>query len=66
MRRILMFSSSLSFAPTLPPDCEQDEIDRDISGRCFICGIDRFVFDQLGEGGNGFEEHITNDHNMWK
>jgi len=44
----------------------KDEIDRDISGRCFICGIDRFVFDQLGEGGNGFEDHITNDHNMWK
>ena len=44
----------------------KDEIDKDISGRCFICGIDRFEFDQLGDGGNGFQEHITNDHNMWK
>jgi hypothetical protein len=44
----------------------KDEIDRDISGRCFICGIDRFVFDQIGDGGNGFETHITEDHNMWK
>jgi hypothetical protein len=44
----------------------KDEIDKDISGRCFICGIDRFVFDQMGESGKGFKEHITDDHNMWK
>lgn len=29
---------------------------------CFICGIDRFTFDTKG---NGFEEHIRNDHWMW-
>lgn len=45
---------------------KKDEIDRDISGKCFICGIERFEFDQLGESGSGFEDHIKNDHNMWK
>jgi len=37
-----------------------------ITGRCFICGIDRFIFDQLSQEGNGFHDHIKNDHNMWK
>ncbi|KAL1529829.1 hypothetical protein AB1Y20_000761 [Prymnesium parvum] len=29
---------------------------------CFICGIDRFTFDNKGEG---FEHHVKKDHNMW-
>lgn len=46
---------------------KKDAVDKDISGRCFICGIDRFVLDQVGEAGkSGFGEHITNDHNMWE
>jgi len=42
------------------------EIDQEITGRCFICGIERFRFDQMSNGGTGFEEHIKNEHNMWK
>mmetsp|Transcript_19064 Transcript_19064/g.28050 ORF Transcript_19064/g.28050 Transcript_19064/m.28050 type:complete len:632 (+) Transcript_19064:2-1897(+) len=41
-------------------------IDDMITGRCFMCGIERFVFDQLSQEGNGFLDHIRNDHNMWK
>mmetsp|Transcript_17413 Transcript_17413/g.41155 ORF Transcript_17413/g.41155 Transcript_17413/m.41155 type:complete len:183 (+) Transcript_17413:3-551(+) len=37
-----------------------------ISGKCFICGIDRFIFDQASAGGNGFENHVSQDHNMWR
>jgi hypothetical protein len=40
----------------------------DIEGRCFICGIEKEIFDRALEGANGFEEHIkrrTGDHHMW-
>lgn len=45
---------------------KKELIDEMITGRCFICGIERFVFDQLSQEGNGFADHIQNDHNMWK
>ena len=42
---------------------------------CFICGLDRFTFDikskragrsmVIGNGEQGFERHIHEDHNMW-
>lgn len=32
---------------------------------CFICGIDKQVFDRASDEPNGFETHIKVDHNMW-
>lgn len=40
----------------------------DIENRCFICGIEKEIFDRALEGANGFQEHIkkrTGDHHMW-
>jgi len=37
-----------------------------ITGKCFICGVERYIFDQVSGGGNGFETHVEQDHNMWK
>lgn len=45
---------------------KKDQVESDIEGRCFICGIERFMFDQLSTEGNGFDNHVENDHNMWK
>ena len=45
---------------------KKEMVDEQITGRCFICGIERFVFDQLSHEVNGFEDHIKNHHNMWK
>lgn len=33
-----------------------------MENRCFICGIERYTFDRQAEG---FENHITKDHNLW-
>jgi len=35
----------------------------DLSEKCFICSIDRHVFQDIKE--NGFEEHVRNDHNVF-
>ncbi|RHY34707.1 hypothetical protein DYB32_000719 [Aphanomyces invadans] len=44
---------------------EREDLKRN---QCFVCGLPRDVFDnhymQLGIS-NGFEKHITEDHNMW-
>jgi hypothetical protein len=32
---------------------------------CFICGIDKQVFDRASPEPDGFSTHITIDHNMW-
>jgi inositol 1,4,5-triphosphate receptor type 3 len=37
----------------------------DTTEKCFICGIDKQVFDRLADGPDGFKEHIRLDHNMW-
>jgi len=29
---------------------------------CFICGLDRYVFDKNADG---FENHIERDHQLW-
>ncbi len=29
---------------------------------CFICGLERGVFDQFADG---FENHIKRDHHLW-
>jgi hypothetical protein len=32
---------------------------------CFICGIDKQVFDRASDEPDGFKTHIKVDHNMW-
>lgn len=36
----------------------------DTNNKCFICNIERHIFDKLPD--YGFARHIENDHNMWK
>ena len=36
--------------------------DLDTKNKCYICNIDRYVFDRYAEG---FEYHIEQDHNLW-
>lgn len=38
-------------------------LEDDVFGNCFICNISRDDFEAAGVS---FEEHIKNDHNMWK
>jgi hypothetical protein len=33
--------------------------------RCFICGIEGYRFEINSSDGNGFENHVKDDHNMW-
>jgi hypothetical protein len=42
---------------------ENEAIENDIESMCFICSIDRDEFEQAGVS---FEQHIKNEHNMWK
>ena len=44
---------------------EQARIKEDTEGVCFICGIDRQVFDRASTEPEGFKTHIKVDHNMW-
>lgn len=37
----------------------------DTTEKCFICGIDKQIFDRSSHQPNGFKTHITTDHNMW-
>lgn len=37
----------------------------DTTEKCFICGIDKQIFDRSSVLPNGFKIHITTDHNMW-
>ena len=60
-------TKSVVFIDTFAELREKKEmVDEQVTGRCFICGIERFVFDQLSHDVNGFEDHIKNHHNMWK
>lgn len=38
---------------------------RDTIGVCFICGIDKQIFDRASDKPDGFQTHIKLDHNMW-
>jgi hypothetical protein len=38
---------------------------RDTQEVCFICGIDKQVFDRASDEPDGFKKHIKIDHNMW-
>jgi len=40
----------------------QEKMLEEMKKKCFICSIDRTEFDRKG---NGFEDHIKNDHNQW-
>jgi len=42
---------------------EKKERDLDTTEKCFICGIDKSDFDQLG--GRVWQKHIADEHNMW-
>jgi len=44
---------------------EKNERTRDTEEVCFICGIDKQVFDRSANDPNGFKIHIRDDHNMW-
>lgn len=37
----------------------------DTVNKCFICGIEKQIFDRASDGTAGFRDHITSDHNMW-
>lgn len=37
----------------------------DTVGVCFICGIDKQVFDRASDKPEGFTTHVKLDHNMW-
>ena len=37
----------------------------DTTGVCFICGIEKQVFDRASDGVHGFGDHIKKDHHMW-
>eukprot|EP01059_Diplonema_ambulator_P003616 TRINITY_DN13321_c0_g1_i1.p1 TRINITY_DN13321_c0_g1~~TRINITY_DN13321_c0_g1_i1.p1 ORF type:complete len:2760 (+),score=851.69 TRINITY_DN13321_c0_g1_i1:58-8337(+) len=40
-------------------------IDDDQQSKCFICGMERSVFDREAGTQGGFEHHYKNEHNMW-
>jgi hypothetical protein len=37
-------------------------MEEDMNNKCFICAIDRSVFEKNSEVGGGFESHIENEH----
>ena len=41
---------------------EKIENQKDQTGKCFICDIDRGMLERVG---SGFEEHTANEHHMW-
>jgi len=41
------------------------ERQHDTTEKCFMCGIDKQVFDRASKVPNGFKIHIRLDHNMW-
>ncbi len=41
---------------------ENQMLDEDNQNRCFMCGIQRDVFERQGYD---FEQHIFHDHNLW-
>jgi len=43
----------------------QAAIKEDTEGVCFVCNIDRQVFDRASTEPEGFKTHIKVDHNMW-
>lgn len=33
-----------------------------MKSRCFVCGLDRYIFEKNADG---FENHIERDHQVW-
>jgi len=44
---------------------DKNERMRDTEGLCFICGLEKQVFDRAAQDPKGFQIHIKQDHNMW-
>jgi hypothetical protein len=44
---------------------DKNEILRDTTEICFICGISKQVFDRASDEPDGFNTHVKIDHNMW-
>ncbi|KAJ1490986.1 hypothetical protein T484DRAFT_3262606 [Baffinella frigidus] len=45
---------------------EQNEnLVEELENKCFVCGLERYKFEMMSIDGNGFEDHVKNDHNMW-
>jgi hypothetical protein len=42
---------------------ESEELEEDLTSRCFVCSINRDEFEQVGLS---FSRHIEDEHNMWK
>ena len=36
-----------------------------MENECFICGLERYKFEINSTDGNGFAQHIQDDHNIW-
>lgn len=41
---------------------ENEQKEKDITNKCFICGQSRNIFDS---GPGGFQAHVKEEHNMW-
>lgn len=44
---------------------DRDERVRDTNNICFICGIEKQIFDRASDEPDGFKMHVKVDHNMW-
>lgn len=44
---------------------EKFKKDLDIHNRCFICGIEKDVFEKKAGGPEGFKDHIKREQNLW-
>lgn len=41
---------------------QKSEVAEDMKNICFVCGLDRYVFDKNADG---FDNHIERDHQVW-
>lgn len=41
---------------------KRKEIENDRTNICFICNLERYLFDKYSDG---FENHTKRDHNLW-
>eukprot|EP00960_Hanusia_phi_P040112 754256-Hanusia_phi.AAC.3 len=44
---------------------QNQDMEEDLNLRCFICGLERYRFEINSRDGQGFEQHIRRDHNIW-
>lgn len=44
---------------------QNQDMEEEMEQKCFICGLERYRFEINSADGNGFDNHIQNDHNMW-